>query len=193
MLRGARVLIGIAVVAVVVIGLTQASQKKAAGPKSRYDASAALASLNGAPKPLAALHRQHSQLLDGGVTAFKQRLAALRGYPVVINKWGSWCGPCRAEFPVFQRVAAAKGKTVAFLGIDGIDPRGEARKFLVQFPVTYPSYVDPAEKLARIVNAPANYPITVFVAPDGKVVIPHSGPYQTVGSLERDIKRYLHA
>lgn len=37
--------------------------------------------------------------------AFKARLEALRGHPVVVNQWASWCGPCRYEFPFFQKLA----------------------------------------------------------------------------------------
>ena len=59
----------------------------------------------------------------------------LRGHPVVVNKWGSWCGPCRAEFPYFQRQAIEHGKKVAFLGVDGKDNDANAEEFLKEFPV----------------------------------------------------------
>ena len=99
-------------------------------------------SFAGAPPPLAALHDQASELLDGGADAFKARLAKLRGYPVVVNKWASWCGPCRAEFPYFQRqVARSTAREVAFLGVDSNDNDGDAREFLSEYPVTYPSYL----------------------------------------------------
>ncbi len=57
----------------------------------------------GSPPTLAALHGQADRLLGGGLSAFRARLAALHGYPVVVNKWASWCGPCQSEFPVFQK------------------------------------------------------------------------------------------
>jgi thiol-disulfide isomerase/thioredoxin len=186
-------LIAVVVVVVVVIGLSQASSKPHSSPTTSFSAKTAMRELKGSPAPLAAIHAQNDQILGGGLKAFKTRLAALKGHPVVINKWGSWCTPCRGEFPVLQRVAAAKGKTVAFLGVDGHDNRGEALAFLKKFPVSYPSYADPDEKIARAIQAPANYPITVFVNRKGKVVIPHSGPYESVKALEADIKRYLRA
>jgi cytochrome c biogenesis protein CcmG, thiol:disulfide interchange protein DsbE len=193
MRRAAWILVAVAVVAVLVIGLTQASDDVPTAPQDQFDSAQALEGLKGAPAPLAALHRQANEILDGGVPALQARLKALRGHPVVINKWGSWCTPCRAEFPVFQRVAARKGRTVAFLGIDGGDNRDAAEEFLREHPVSYPSYFDPDEKLARTVQAPANYPMTVFIDRHGEIVFPHAGPYRTVAELEADIKRYLDA
>lgn len=192
MRRAAPFVLALAVVAVVVIGLLQARKEESTDLRA-LTRTEAYAGLDGAPAPLAALHDQGGQLLGGGTKAFRARLAELRGHPVVINKWAHWCGPCTAEFPVFQRVAAAKGKEVAFLGIDAGDSADEARKFLARYPVSYPSFSDPKEQIARSVEAPAAYPITIFVDRDGEVVIPHSGGYDSVEELEADIKRYLRA
>ena len=182
-----------AVLAVVVIGLLQAGSDGGTQAGPRFDLETALAGLEGAPAPLAAVHAQANELLGGEAKAFRARLEDLRGYPVVINKWGSWCGPCRAEFPVFQRVGAKRGAEIAFLGIDGRDNRGEAKAFLADFPVTYPSYIDYDEKVAREVGAPNNYPITVFVDERGKTAYVHQGPYRRDADLEADIRRYLGA
>jgi cytochrome c biogenesis protein CcmG, thiol:disulfide interchange protein DsbE len=92
------------------------------------------ADLKGSPSPLAVLHRQANQLLGGGASALRARLRALRGYPVVVTQWASWCAPCRAEFPYFQQLSAKLGRRVAFIGNDASDTTGGARDWL---PVTY--------------------------------------------------------
>src|SRR5215211_5488514 len=109
----------VALVAVVVIGLTQAGgTDEPAQDNGGFDLAQAKRELAGAPGPLAALHDQANALLPGGTSAFDARLRELRGHPVVINKWASWCGPCRAEFPIFQQLATARGKEIAFVGVD---------------------------------------------------------------------------
>jgi cytochrome c biogenesis protein CcmG, thiol:disulfide interchange protein DsbE len=185
-------ILGVVVLTVVlVVGLSQARKSSDTKPAAPFDLAAAQKELRGAPAPLAKLHAQASTLLDGGVPAFEARLAALKGHPVVINKWASWCNPCRAEFPAFQQGATARGKRVAFLGVNGHDSTGPARRFLHQFPVPFPSYVDPDEKIARRIKAPANYPITVFVDRRGRTAFIHQGVYTSAAQLERDIDRYL--
>src|SRR5437588_11782193 len=123
-------------------------------------ASSVAAALKGSPPPLAALHAEANQLLAGGRAAFDSQLARLRGYPVVVNKWASWCGPCQTEFPAFQQAAVKYGRKVAFLGIDGKDGNGSASAFLRRFPVSYPSYTDPRESIARAFQAATYYPQT---------------------------------
>jgi cytochrome c biogenesis protein CcmG, thiol:disulfide interchange protein DsbE len=181
--------------AILVVGLSQAGgdSDETTEPAAAFDLQAARRQLDGAPAPLAALHEQSAQLLDGGVPAFEKRLAALAGRPVVINKWASWCGPCRAEFPVFQQVATERGKEVAFLGVNSHDSSAPARDFLAEYPIPFPSYVDPDEKIASSIKAPANYPITVFLDARGETAFIHQGPYETEQDLTADIERYLGA
>jgi thiol-disulfide isomerase/thioredoxin len=178
---------------VLIVGLRQAGGKNEAEVARPFDLQAARAELRGSPAPLAALHRQSGRLLEGGASAFEARLRRLRGHPVVINKWASWCNPCRAEFPAFQQLATERGKEIAFLGVNAGDSTSPAERFLAQYPVPFPSYVDPDEKIARAIEAPANYPITVFLDRRGRQAFIRQGGYASQAQLERDIDRYLGA
>jgi thiol-disulfide isomerase/thioredoxin len=181
-----------AVVAVLVIGLTQAGGNDTPAPKAKpFELQAALDGLRGAPAPLASLHGEANKVLGGGTKALEARLRSLRGHPVVLNKWASWCGPCRHEFPFFEHVSAARGKQVAFLGLNSGDNTSDAKQFLHEFPLTYPSYEDPDEKAARAVGAPANYPVTVFLDRKGETAFIRQGGYASEAQLQRDIDRYL--
>jgi cytochrome c biogenesis protein CcmG/thiol:disulfide interchange protein DsbE len=162
------------------------SHTHSAAPSTASVASA----FKGSPVALASLHVQANKLLTGGASAFHARLGGLHGYPVVVNKWASWCGPCQTEFPAFQRASVKYGRQVAFIGIDGKDSNPSAAAFLRRFPVTYPSYVDPKESIARTIQAAIYYPQTVFFNRRGKMVFDHAGPYETAAALEQDIRRY---
>jgi cytochrome c biogenesis protein CcmG, thiol:disulfide interchange protein DsbE len=149
------------------------------------------AAFKGSPPRLAALHEKANQLLGGGRTAFSALLKRLHGYPVVVNKWASWCIPCQSEFPLFQKVAVQDGKKVAFVGIDGKDTKPAGSAFLDKYPVTYPSYEDPSEDISRSIQAATYYPQTVFYDRKGTRVFDHAGPYESAAALQRDIKRYV--
>jgi cytochrome c biogenesis protein CcmG, thiol:disulfide interchange protein DsbE len=146
--------------------------------------------LAGAPAPLASLHEQANKLLDGGPDGFKKRLRELRGYPVVVNKWASWCGPCRAEFPYFQAQSQKLGKRVAFLGVNSQDNDGDARKFLGEYPVSYPSYKDGDLAIAAEFNAVQAFPTTAFSDKKGELAYVHQGGYASQQKLADDISRY---
>jgi cytochrome c biogenesis protein CcmG, thiol:disulfide interchange protein DsbE len=147
--------------------------------------------LAGAPKPLAELYDQADQLLPGGADAFQQRLAALRGHPVVVNKWASWCGPCRFEFPWFQSLASKRGGQIAFLGVNSNDSDGPAKQFLSELPLPYPSYSDPDLKIAQDLGGPPQaFPTTTFYDRSGKQVFSHPGVYANEQDLTADVNRY---
>jgi thiol-disulfide isomerase/thioredoxin len=149
--------------------------------------------LAGSPAPLAALHRQANRLLPGGEDAYEGRIAALRGYPAVVNVWASWCGPCRFEFRHFQRAAADYGKRVAFLGVDSQDSDDAAATFLGEAPVPYPSYTDPDKQIADALGASLGLPDTAFYDRRGSLVYLKQGPYDDEAELRADIERYALA
>jgi thiol-disulfide isomerase/thioredoxin len=160
-------------------------------PKSAAPpADEARAKLAGAPAPLASLHRQANQIVGGGVPAFEKRLRSLRGHPVVVNKWASWCPPCRDEFPFFQRLSVELGKEIAFVGVDSRDERGPALDFLRAYPVSYPSYEDPDESVAKVFGGHLAFPATAFYDRDGRRVFVRQGGYASEAQLREDIDRY---
>jgi cytochrome c biogenesis protein CcmG, thiol:disulfide interchange protein DsbE len=182
---------GIALVALLAVGLVQLSRSsQAPAAPSGLTVTQMQARLAGSPAPLAALHAQASELLSGDAAALHARRAALHGYPVVINKWASWCEPCRAESGVFQRAAVSLGREVAFIGLDsGDSSRSEALRFLRSFPQSYPSYYDQNGLLGATITDSSFTPVTVFYDRAGRRYI-RQGPYLSVAKLEQDVRRY---
>jgi cytochrome c biogenesis protein CcmG, thiol:disulfide interchange protein DsbE len=181
----------LAVIALLAIGLVQLT-----GSSSSSDSSAQLsmaqvrARLVDSPAPLAALHTQAGQILSGGASALHARLAALRGYPLVIDKWASWCLPCQSERATFQRASTALGRSVAFIGIDSGDTSlADGRAFLHAVPVGYPSYYDQSGRLGAAIADSSFTPVTVFYDRAGRQYI-HQGPYPSAAKLEADVRRY---
>ncbi|MCX4583605.1 TlpA disulfide reductase family protein [Streptomyces sp. NBC_01481] len=117
-------------------------------------------------------HTLSGETLDG-----KQLdVADLKGKVVVMNVWGSWCPPCRAEAPHFAKVAKeTKAKGVEFVGINTRDSnKGPALAFEKDYEIGYPSLYDPVGKL--IVNGfpkgslnPQAIPSTIVLDREGKI------------------------
>jgi cytochrome c biogenesis protein CcmG, thiol:disulfide interchange protein DsbE len=185
------ILAPIALVVIVVIGLTQAGGSGNLGDGTNFDLTGAKKQLATAPAPLNGLYSQANTLIGGGESAFDQRIAQLKGTPVIVNKWASWCGPCQAEFPVFQEAALTRGKKIAFLGLNSNDKDKAARKFLATRPLPFPSYTDGDSKIATKREIAAGFPMTQFIAKDGSVAFTHTGPYTSEDQLTKDIQRYL--
>lgn len=181
----------LAVAALTAIGLVQlAGSSSSDGGHTRAPLGPARqrALLAGSPPALAALHSQGGQLLDG--SGLNRRMAALHGYPVVVNKWASWCAPCRAEFAAFQRVAAEYGRRVAFLGLNsGDSSRADAESFLRSHPVSYPSYYDPSGALGLRLTDSSFTPVTVFIPVHG-VPFVYQGQLPDAGKLAEEVVRY---
>jgi cytochrome c biogenesis protein CcmG/thiol:disulfide interchange protein DsbE len=136
------------------------------------------------------LSRQAGHLLDGGPVAFNRELGALRGTPVVVNQWASWCGPCRFEFPFFARLARRYAGRVAFLGVDAQDSRAAALSFLRRYRTPYPHYFDPSTAISREFKGGFAWPTTAFYDATGKLTATHAGGYASQARLEGDIRRF---
>ncbi|XVU25182.1 TlpA family protein disulfide reductase [Actinoplanes sp. CA-054009] len=94
-------------------------------------------------------------------------LRSLKG-PAVINMWASWCGPCRAELPVMQKLSDTK--KVAVIGVDTGDSRANGADFASGKGVTMPTLFDADQQLAHKLER-INLPVTVFLDADGKSTV----------------------
>ena len=158
-------------------------------PKSTATRADFRKALAGAPAPLARLYRRPA-LVNGGTDAFKRQLAALHGYPVVVNKWASWCGPCRHEFPFFQQQVTKRGKRVAFMAVNSEDAKEPAQKFLRDIPLPYPSFLDPDSDIAGLLGLAQNFPITAFYDRAGEKIYTKPGGYASEAALADDVREY---
>lgn len=153
------------------------------------DYSAALAK---APPKLKALYDEGGKLVPGGLEAFSTQLDELRGYPVVVNNWASWCGPCRTEWPWLQQAAADNLDRIAFMGVATDDEEAAIDTFLTNYPVPYPTFADPDKKIAETAGfaSVGGLPNTLFYDADGELAFTHQGVYPDQAALEADIRKY---
>ena len=104
------------------------------------------------------------------------RLSELKGKVVVINFWASWCVPCRDEAPFLEQTwLKYKDRGVVFLGVDWVDPEPDARKYIKEFSITYPTGPDLGTAIGpqyRIKGVPETY----FVGKDGNLAGNVLGP-----------------
>jgi thiol-disulfide isomerase/thioredoxin len=126
----------------------------------------------GSPGPL--LPSSPTALPDFTLAQFQQLLGELRGMPVLVNVWGSWCPPCRAEAPDLAKVSEAYRGRVQFLGVDILDQREPARDFIREFGWRYPSVFDPEGEIRDGLGY-VGQPVTVVYDESGDSVFVWSG------------------
>ena len=113
-------------------------------------------------------------LLDGNGSL---SLSDLRGHPVLLNFWASWCVPCKQEAPVLEAAWEKwRDRGVKFLGVDAQDSRTWAREFEQKYGITYPSVVEGTpEEMARY--GVLGFPETFLIDRSGKIVAKYVGPF----------------
>jgi thiol-disulfide isomerase/thioredoxin len=183
-------LCALAVAAAIVVGVRQARDSASAGPATPLSRAEVSTPLAGAPADLAALRRRVNELVGGGRKAFDAQVRALRGHPIVVNMWASWCDPCRRELPLFQREAVKRGARVAFVGVNVDDGREAALKLAARFPMPYPSFRDPRYNIAAGRFHARGLPVTAFFDARGKLAIVRQGEIANEQVLADAIDRY---
>lgn len=188
-----RLLIGLAVVALaalVAVGLAEGGGSSPNADATGLSVAQMQARLSGSPAPLAALHAEANKLLDANLATVRSRIAALHGEPLVVSKWASWCIPCKADMPLFQRASLSLGREVAFVGIDSNDAATSGPlEALRKVPLPFPSYYDPSGQIGTAITGSAFTPVTVFRNRRGSVYI-RQGGFPSLAKLEAEIRRY---
>ena len=104
----------------------------------------------------------------------KIKLSDLKGKPVVLNFWASWCPPCREEMPLMQSYAKKLDGQVAFVGLNyGEDPV-TVQKFVTDLKITFPVWLDQNGKISNLYYV-ADYPNTFFIDSEGVLRAQHIG------------------
>lgn len=149
---------------------------------------AALLSLSSCSSAQAAGVRQAPDFSVLDASGRSVKLSDLRGRPVVINFWATWCPPCRAELPAFNKVAADLDGKIAFMMVDLTDGGREtverASKFVAQEGYTFPVYFDTEYEGAAAYGI-RSIPTTVLVNSDGTISDAH------IGAMDEDALRRL--
>jgi cytochrome c biogenesis protein CcmG, thiol:disulfide interchange protein DsbE len=128
--------------------------------------------------------------IAGGRAEFESFIEKQRGKPVVVNKWASWCGPCRAEFPYFRSQAEKREGQVVFVGVNSNDNDADALEFLQEFPVPFKHFKDPDLEVAASFNGVQAFPTTAYYDSKGKLAFVHQGGYASEAKLAEDIDQY---
>jgi cytochrome c biogenesis protein CcmG/thiol:disulfide interchange protein DsbE len=102
-------------------------------------------------------------------------LAQLRGRPVVLNFWASWCGPCKLEHPTLARAARRYQSEARFFGVVFEDTTEAARTFAQPLDPGFPQLIDPQSRMA-VDYGVTGVPETYFIDADGIIRDKYVGP-----------------
>jgi len=139
--------------------------------------------------PPVALPRDPTTLPTVDYRAYQEIGTGLVGRPVVVNIWSSWCGPCRKEAPLLAAAGREYSGRIQFLGIDILDTKAAAAKFIQEFGLPYPSLFDPSGDIRDQLGY-VGQPATLFYDESGTVALSWPGPL-TDEALARGLRSIL--
>ncbi len=144
---------------------------------------------SGSPGGGSLLPKSPTELPTFDPARFKELLAQLRGKPVVVNIWASWCGPCRVEAPELAKAARRFAGRAQFVGVDVLDQRGPAQSFIRTYGWPYPSVFDPTGAIRNDLGF-VGVPVSVFFDRSGHRAYVWSGPV-TAGILDTELAKLV--
>jgi cytochrome c biogenesis protein CcmG/thiol:disulfide interchange protein DsbE len=151
-------------IAVFVFATLVAASCSDGGPETSSTGSPALNATTAALLP-----RSVDELRDIDPATYDELLAQLRGTPVVVNVWASWCIPCQAEAPELAKAARTYGGEVQFVGLDVQDTRSDAAAYIARYDLPFPSLFDPPLAIGTSLGL-IGPPGTFFYDRDGTLV-----------------------
>lgn len=106
------------------------------------------------------------------------RLADLKGRPIILNFWATWCGPCKVEIPALNELAEQyKAQQLTILGISVDDTPEDLKAFAAEYKINYPVIVGRDQsRLQDVYDSVMMIPVTWYIRPDGTVFLKHKGP-----------------
>lgn len=129
-------------------------------------------------------------LADGAAASSTLDLGALKGRPVLLDFWATWCGPCQAEAPVLNSLAQRyKDRGLAVVGVNTSDEDGLAAAFARKKNLGFPMVYDQGNTIAKAYGV-SSLPTLVLVSKEGKIVALRQG-VTSEEALEDIVKRYL--
>ena len=138
---------------------------------------------------------QERRILDGGIElrcldgTMGAQLNTLKG-PMILNVWGSWCGPCKEEIPIFRSFYEKAKDKVSLVGIDVEESSIEdGRKFVEENGITWPNLYDPDGRSREFFGL--GVPVTWFIAADGSVAGKKIGAVKDENELITLTNKYL--
>ena len=126
------------------------------------------------------------ECLDGKSTV---DVGQIKG-PALINVWGSWCGPCKEEMPIFVDFYSKYKEKVSLVGISVEEANAQnARDFIKLYGMSWPNLNDPDGSTRETLGM--GVPVTLFIDAQGKVTYRKIGVVTSIEELEKDTKKYL--
>ncbi len=121
-------------------------------------------------------------VLSGSPEAARLHLAALKGKPIILNFWASWCAPCNDEAALLQSSwPALKARGIVLIGIDGSEKASDALKFVQKYTISYPNVQDAVNSATAMDYGVTGLPETIFINPKGIIVAKWISPLTAQG------------